>query len=177
MNWTTKFKVVLECIDSREDIDADFYLSDRVASEEELTQIKITFPLIKNEYIEFLSLYNGADIAQCRIFGASELKRAEEIYSDVYSKSEWFIFGTDAGGDPLIQNKKGEIFIGLGKTINIEYSFLANSFFDFINQVLMGENYPRIFWIKDNEFKELINQEKGDDPWLDFLIEQKWLTL
>ncbi len=177
MNWISKFETVLDCIDERDDIDADFYLAGSGASDESLEQINISYPLIGKDYIEFLKKHDGADIAQCRLFGISELKRAEDIYSDVYPRSQWFVFGASAGGDPILQSKDGEIFIGLGKTINVENQFLASSFFEFIDQVLMGENYPRIFWIKDDEFKEFIDEEKGDDPWLDFLIEKKWLTV
>ena len=177
MNWISKFGSVLDCIDERDDIDADFYVAVSGASEESLEQINISYPLIGKDYIEFLKKYDGADIAQCRLFGTSELKRAEDIYSDVYPKSKWFVFGENAGGDPILQNKDGEIFIGLGQTVNVEYQFLALSFFEFIDQVLMGENYPRAFWIEDTEFKGFINEEKGNDPWLDFLIEKKWLTI
>ena len=178
MNWDKKFSVVLDCIDEREDIDCDFYLVDRHVSDDEITELTESYPLISKEYINFLKLYDSADIAQCRLFGPSKLKRAKEIYSDVFGVNEWFVFGADAGGDPILQNSIGEVYIAEGKSIEPEYSLLANSFSSFISDVLMGEKYPLVFWIQNNEndFKEFINEEKDEDPWLQFLIEKKWLT-
>ncbi|WP_144393899.1 SMI1/KNR4 family protein [Pleionea sediminis] len=176
MNWEEKFRIVDSCLESNPDIDADFYIKPNGATPSEVSQLTNKFPYVPKDYIRFLTLCNGADIAQVRFFGTDEYEDNQEIYSDVYPEDSWYVFGADAGGDPVMLNVKGFIAIGLSKSISSEYRILAGNFSEFLNDVIMGSNHPLLFGVNKSEFQEFIQKEIEEDPWLEFLVDHKWLN-
>jgi hypothetical protein len=177
MNWEDKFKIVNSCLATNEEIEQDFYIKDIGASNAAISLIQQKYLFLPQDYVDFLLVTDGADIAQCRFFGSAEHVRASEIYSEVYPKESWFVFGAESGGDPLLIDRAGKVVIGVGKSYSGEFKFLANSFSDFLSEVIMGPRYPIIFGIKESEFPEFIKEEEKEDPWLSFLIERKWLVI
>jgi len=175
MDWITKFEIVSKCVEINEDIEQDFYIKEAGISKECAELMRDDHPLITQDYFDFLTYTDGADIAQCRIYSFSEYKAGMELYSDVYDEKHWFVFGADAGGDPLLLHETGKIAIGVGKSIFGEFTFIADTFSDFLNSVLMGPNYPSLFGLSSPEYNEFYREEAEEDPWLNFLIEKGWI--
>jgi hypothetical protein len=179
MNWKEKFRFVSQYLEANDDIDQDFYIKEAGANSETLSVLSTKYPFISEEYIEFIRVTDGADIAQCRLYGSSEYAHGEEMYSGEYKNNEWFPFGHEAGGDPLLLEHSGKVAIGTGKSVSGEFEYIANNFSEFLSEILMGTNYPSIFRIGKENYSEFIQREleSGDDPWLNFLVKQKWLYI
>ena len=177
MNWKDKFKIVSSCLETNEEIEQDFYIKDIGASDAAISLIHQKYLFLPQDYFDFLRVTDGADIAQCRLFGSTKYIRASEIYTEVYPEETWFVFGAESGGDPLLIGCTGKVIIGAGKSYSGEFELLPNSFSDFLSEVIMGPKYPMIFGIKESGFSAFVKAEEKEDPWLAFLIERKWLTI
>jgi hypothetical protein len=177
MNWEDKFKIVSSCLATHEEIEQDFYIKDIGASNAAISLIRQKYIFLPQDYFDFLQVTDGADIAQCRFFGSAEYISASEIYTEVYPKEAWYVFGAESGGDPLLIDCAGKVAIGVGKSYSGEFTLLANSFSDFLSEIIMGPKYPMIFGIKESGFSDFVKEEEKEDPWLAFLIERKWLTV
>ena len=178
MNWKSKFKIISQRIETNDDIEQDFYVKEKGASSESISELQKKYPFVSEEYIEFIKFTDGADIAQCRLYGTTEYSNGEEMYSEEYPKDIWFPFGHEAGGDPLLLHQNGKVAIGKAKNISGEYQYLASNFSEFLSEVLMGSLFPSIFRVNEESFGEFIKEEleSEEDPWLMFLVEQKWLV-
>lgn len=179
MNWEDKFNIVSKCLESNEDIEADFDINEIGASNESTLILRKKYPFISEDYYKFLKITDGADIAQCRLFSSTDYVRGIEMYSNDYPETKWFPFGYEAGGDPFLIGESGKVSLGCGKTSSGNFNILADSFSEFLYDVLMGPKYPSIFRLKEEEFTDFINKEVEleEDPWLAFLIEQEWLKI
>lgn len=175
MNWEEKIVYVKENLDQYEDIEDDFYVQKNGMSIESIDSLRETYPYITHDYIRFIKLTDGADIAQCRFYGSSEYGGVAQIYSDIYMTSEWFAFGHTAGGDPLLMNKSGMVALGYAKKTSGDFHILADSFADFMGDVLMGKQFPLIYQVEESELSEFLAEEREDDPWVAFLIEMNWV--
>jgi len=178
MSWKEKFNLVISCLDGNEDIEQDFYIKAHGVSNIFIDNLKVNYPFITNDYLEFLEITDGADIAQCVFFGVDDFDSSARLYVDVFSKEDWMPFAYEAGGDPLLLHKNGKIFLGDGKSNKESFIFLANSFSDFLCDVLMGQRYASIFRIEEIEHHKFYKEELEDDenPWLTFLVNNKWIS-
>lgn len=180
MNWKEKIEFIASCLEDNEEIEQDFYLKDNGAAKAFLDTLVNAFPFVQEDYLEFLKISDGADIAQCRLLSEREFKSGSSLYSDRYLKYEWMPFGYEAGGDPLLLNRNGKIFLGEGKSSSNDALFIADSFSDFLCNVLMGQRYASIFRVLDTSDQlEFYNEEleEGDDPWLTFLVKNNWISV
>jgi hypothetical protein len=177
MKWKEKFKVASGYVELDEDLEQDFYLKEFGANDDFISMLRDKYPYISEDYIYFLKLTDGADIAQCTFFSSTTFSRGAEMYSDIYPDSNWFPFGHEAGGDPLMLHNSGKVAIGHGKSTSGEFNFLANSFSDFLNEIIMGPRYPSIFRLEEKDYTDFYKEELEEDPWLAFLIEQKWINV
>ena len=175
MNWKEKFKIVHKDCETNEDIDSDFYIKGEGASESFLKQLKEEYPFLPLDYFEFLKFTNGADIAQCVLVGNDNFTMTVENYSDVFEKENWMPFAWAAGGDPLLIHKSGKVALGEGKKNKQEYIFVAGSFSEFLNEVLLGQKLGNIYWLSEDEHQSFYKEEKEDDTWIEYLIEQNWI--
>lgn len=177
MDWKEKFAVVAACLETHEEIEQDFYIQPEGAPADLITKVRADFPFVSDDYLQFLALTNGADIAQCRLVEGEGLESMPEQYGDVYPKECWLPFGWEAGGDPLLLHESGKVAIGEGKSNDEAVEFAADSFADFLSNVLMGQRYAATYRIPDEEQLEFYHTEIDEDPWLTFLVEQKWVRL
>ncbi|GAA4441562.1 SMI1/KNR4 family protein [Bremerella cremea] len=177
MDWNEKFAVVEACLEVNEEIEQDFYLQPSGVSADGLSSLQAEFPFVSDDYLRFLQRTNGADIAQCRFVEVERIPAAIEQYGDVYLPKRWLPFGYDAGGDPLLLHESGQVALGDGTSSSETFEFLADTFADFLENVLMGQRYGAIFRIPLDEQITFYEEELDDDPWLAFLVEQTWLRI
>ena len=177
MYWANKFKIANQFLQTEADIDQDFYIKENGASTNAISTLNEKYSFIPEEYFKFLSISDGADIAQCTLFSSLDYAKGKEMYSNAYPEKHWFPFGHESGGDPLLLHESGKVAIGFGKNISGKYNFICDNFSDFLGEVLMGPKYPLLFRIKTDAFNEFIEEESEDDPWLAFLIKQNWLNV
>jgi len=177
MDWKDKFRIVNSCIDTNEDIEQDFYIKSEGAPNDFVLKLKAIYPFVTEDYLQFLEMTDGADIAQCRFLEANNFDSFAEQYGQSYPKKSWMPIGYEAGGDPLLLHKNGKIALGEGKANKEVFTFLASNFSEFISEVLMGQRYASIFRIEKGEFNEFYEDELDDDPWLAFLIQNQWVRI
>ena len=177
MNWIDKLNAVEACLETNEDIEQDFYIKQSGASRHLIAKLQVDFPWVAEDYIRFLELTNGADIAQCRFVECERLGSSLEMYGETYPTERWLPFGFEAGGDPLLLHKSGKVALGKGKSNSEEFQYLADSFSSFLSDVIMGQRYASIFRIPQDEHAAFYAEAIGEDPWLAFLVEQEWLKL
>lgn len=169
MNWKQKIAFVSAELETNESIEQDFFLNDSVISNNGVLKLKRYCPFVTDDYVEFLGLADGADIAQCTFFGSEESDMQDFVsgakpYLNAYPKSTWFVFGHDAGGNPLLLHQTGRVALGnANATSDADATILAESFADFLGEVIMGRNYEALY-----------KAAPENDPWLAFLIEQNW---
>jgi len=177
MDWKEKFHVVISSDEINDEIEADFYLKDAGAKNDFLEKIKLEYPFVTDDYLNFLRMTDGADIAQCSFLETNNFDDFASQYGQTYSKKTWMPFGFEAGGDPLLLHFSGKIAMGDGKANHENVVFLANNFSDFLNNVLMGSKYASIFRIEEDNFSEFYQNEVEDDPWLAFLVKRNWVEI
>ncbi len=179
MNWKEKFQVIKLCSDEEllGLIEDDFYVKDKGSSVEFIKNIRALYPFVTDDYIEFLNMTNGADIAQCRFLEEDNFDSIAMVHSGSYPKEKWMTFGLDAGGNPILLHESGKVALGEGKANKEIYTFVADSFSDFLSEVIMGQRYASIYRIEPDKFIEFYKAEIEEDPWLDFLIKIRWIAV
>lgn len=169
--------MVLSNLDVDDSIEQDFYVKDSGVSSQFLEKLKKEYPFTPQSYIDFLEYTNGADIAQCRFLEENNFDVYTSQYSLSYPKQNWLVFGFDAGGRPLLINLCGNVCLGEKYSTNEEFIHLANSFSEFLTEVIMGQNYALLFDIEPCDKRDFYIEEIGEDPWLAFLVKQNWINL
>ncbi|GHC49171.1 hypothetical protein GCM10007100_13830 [Roseibacillus persicicus] len=128
------------------------------------------FGFIPKDYLRFLEVTDGADLVQCVFYcvGESEFLHFNngEVYKEEYPKSEWYVFGHNAGGDPLLLSIDGTVHVGFGKSVKGESRQIADSFSEFLSLVVFGQNFGMLY----GESADL-----AEDAWFAFLNKQGWI--
>ena len=172
MTWQQKFEICAGLSKADVDFEDDFLIGASPASSEFIQEIRTRFPFATEDYLEFLGLTDGADIIQAAFFGSEEqsnfrtLWSGVELYEPVYKPDEWLAFGCEAGGAPFLLHSSGKIAVGAIDPPDGSVEFVAESFSDFMGEVVMGKRYNAFF-----------DGEPADDPedtWYAFLKEQQW---
>lgn len=173
--WLPKFAIAQRLVDEGEEIgpiDSDFFISDTGASPEAIRLLKQAFPSIPDDYVRFLEHTDGAEIAQCTLFGSEDSEFTSfteaslcELYESTYPRSTWFVFGHDAGGNPLLLSTTGSVSIGDAHLSRAARN-VAQSFSEFLSNVLFGGDYPKLY---DSD-------PDPDDPWWAFLKSEGWVS-
>jgi hypothetical protein len=177
MDWKDKFRIVNSCIDTNEDIEQDFYIKGKGASSEFILKLKSRYPFVSEDYLQFLEITDGADIAQCRFLEEGDFDSIAGQYGQIYPKERWMPFGYEAGGDPLLLGNSGKVALGEGKANKEVFIILANSFSEFLCEVLMGQKYASVFRVEQDEYDKFYKEEIEDDPWLAFLVKNQWIII
>jgi len=177
MNWKDKLLFVASCVDTNDEIQDDFYLKNVGTKSDFISNLKIEYPFVTKDYIEFLELTDGADIAQCRFLEKSNFYSVSNSYNDIYAKETWMPFGYEAGGDPLLLHSSGKIALGDCKANKDTFVFLADDFSKFISEVIMGQKYASLFRVHVQHYNNFYKNELEDDPWLAFIVKNEWLKI
>jgi len=177
MNWKDKFTIVSSGIDTNEDIEQDFFIKGKGAPYEFISKLKAEYPFVTEDYIQFLEMTDGADIAQCRFLESNNYDSIAPQYGGTYSKERWMPIGYEAGGDPILLHNSGKIALGEGKSNKESFIYLAENFSDFLCEVIMGPRYASIFRIVQDKYDEFYAEELEEDPWLAFLVENGWVKI
>jgi hypothetical protein len=168
MDWRDKLLATQDMLSKKPELTLVFSLADRGAPESALRRRRETFPYLPTEYLDFLSLTDGAQFDMCVMFGTGSstfpsLNDLQRSWAPVLCPDESFAFGEDSSGSAFVFDSTGTVFLydvrqdGTSKKV-------ANTFMDLLSEVFMGSKYFELypFGVAPNE-------------WTNYLEEQGWL--
>ena len=132
-----------------------------------LETLKLRFPKLPESYLNFLKVYGDLKIDWFTFFGATSeggipLLEMLEIWEgyDIhhFEKNGYCPIGEDSGSDLYCLNEQGQVI--MFDSINVEEApqFIADSFDIFMNEHVLGKNYPE-FAKEDNEFYQFLQSQ------------------
>jgi hypothetical protein len=136
-------------------------------SDDFLKILKLRFPKLPESYLNFLKAYGDLEIAWFKFYGEGgkysvslfEMLNLWEEY-DIYhfEKNGFCLIGCDPGGDLYCLNEQGEVI--MFDSVNVEEppKFITDSFDTFMNEHVLGKNYPE-FAREDNEFYQFLKEQ------------------
>lgn len=175
MDWSAKFDVIVTSLESDDRVADDFFVKECGANEGFIKELKNDYPFIPDAYISFLERTDGATIAQCRFLGSSNFGVFAPLHCNAYPEKDWLLIGLDPGGAPLLLRSTQEIVIGEGKSCSGKFDVLANSFDEFLCDVMMGQRFASVFRVRDLE--QFYKDEIDQDTWIEYLAKQGWIKI
>lgn len=171
ISWKEKLRLTHKAATITPELSIVF--SDRqAASDHFLDSLKRRFPSIDREYIAFLRETDGIQIDMYQLFGSEQsgftsISEGIQRWAPIIG-SDGVPIGEDPSGDCIVLMLDGQVRL-VDKTMDHAHDgrVLADSFSDFITQVLMGPLFPTLFpngWTPDHE-----------NEWTQYLRQQSWL--
>jgi len=129
-----------------------------------IESLKKAYPQIANDYVTFLSSFDGLELNDIRFLGSNL-----SPYGDIMGTASWFTeelpgsipIAHDSAGDIFYIHRDGKIYWimidNLGEETYAE--LIAENFVDFINEVCLGERYVERY---------------GRNEWYQFIKSQGW---
>lgn len=139
-----------------------------------IADLKASHPYLDDDYLQFLSITNGAQIwwyifAGSRTSTLATLESLQSRWRPNIIHMRLFPIAEDPGGACIAMTQDRRIVQfdhrAESKSDLIE---LASCFSDFLNDVLMGEKFYSLFNVDSSELK--------DNEWLDFMKSKGWVA-
>jgi hypothetical protein len=151
MTWYEKLQATRVALHDTPEMAIVFSEGKVAATEEFITTLIEQFPFVSEDYINFLRLVNGLQIDVCVLFGSGttpfpSIFGAVNRWQDIIDISKVLPIGEDSTGSCFALNQKREIWrydYDLPELIN--HNKLADTFPEFLNDVLMGQRFPDLF--------------------------------
>jgi hypothetical protein len=137
-------------------------------------ELQRKYPFLDDEYRRFLSITDGASLWMYEFFGSgsSEMSALEELmqrWQPTTDRLRVFPFAEDPGGNCIAMRETGEVIqFDCRAESDTECIVLAQSFGQFVDNVLMGEDFYSLFDIPAAEFE--------DNEWTEYLKQKGWLS-
>lgn len=133
-------------------------------TEEEISELKVRFPFLPEDYLEFIRKYDSLGLAWFVFFGSKKSKiiplREELDYWAQQMRKNYFPFGKDVGGGIFAFNKKGEIiYFSVDDYQWGTPIFIASNLEEFIGTCLLGRRYGEFDSIKNNTFYDFLKDQ------------------
>lgn len=132
------------------------------------------YPFLDHEYCRFLSVTDGASLWMYEFFGSgsSKMPALEDLmqrWPPNVDSLRVFPFAEDPSGNCIAMRENGEVIqFGFRAESDTDCTALAQSFGQFVGNVLMGEDFYSLFDIPATEFE--------DNEWTDYLKQKGWLS-
>ncbi|RCS44198.1 SMI1/KNR4 family protein [Bremerella cremea] len=173
MSWRKK---LLTTIEDSKTIPAlkIVFRSAQPADHKFIMQLQEKYPFIDDEYCQFLAITDGASLWVYELFGSgmSRIPAIEGIIHRWRTNTEnlqVFPFAEDPDGNCIAMRKNGNIIqYSYKDELDSDCIILANSFSDFLGDVLMGKDFYSLFDIPATEIK--------NNEWLYYLDRKGWLN-
>lgn len=139
-----------------------------------VTRLRQQFPFVHDDYDRFLSITDGASLWMYEFYGSgsSEMPALGDLLSrwqPNLDKLKVFAFAEDPGGNCIAMRENGEIVqFDFRAESDADCIVLAPSFGEFLDDVLMGDNFYSLFDVPASEIE--------DNEWLEYLRQKGWLS-
>jgi hypothetical protein len=149
MSWKEKLETTRESLSDTPDL-AIVFSEGCGASEEFIAALQGQFPFIGADYLDFLRETDGVQIDMYQLFGSGRSRFAS--ISDALNRWKPVLgdagipIGEDPSGDCIVLTRSGTVVLMDYQKDNVAQGrILAESFGDFLADVLMGKRFPSLF--------------------------------
>jgi len=173
VGWKEKLQIVKASVNEREDLMIVFQAVTG-APKRFIKGIYADFPFLGESYGEFLEETDGAQIDMFMLFGSgisgfSSVRKEFQEWGRILEGSGWLPIGKDALGDTFILTESGRVVLVDYQMDRVsDGRLIANSFDEFLDEVLMGGRFSELFpsgWGQEDE-----------NEWTLFMREQGWFS-